>query len=155
MIARFALLSLTVSLALGADYNIVNLDNHTLSLLVGKDLPAFVRFDKDYAYGEKADAYKALAAAAVGADLIIGTVGISTYGEKQNQDLAELYGYKKPGKDLEYSDMDKEFPKFRFFPANGGKDIDYTGAVTADAMTLFLKNEAKVYFGLKGTLKDF
>merc|ERR1711879_56470 len=105
--------------------------------------------------GEKADAFKSLAVAAVGSDLIIGTVGISTYGEKQNQDLAELYGYKTAGKDLEYSDMDKDFPKFRFFPANGGKDIDYTGAVTFDAMTLFLKNEAKVYFGLSGGLRDF
>merc|ERR1719458_372455 len=126
-----------------------------MKLLIGKHIPAFVRFDKEYAYGEKADAFKALAAAAVGADVIIGTVGISTYGEKQNQDLAELYGYKKAGKDLEYSDMDKDFPKFRFFPANGGKDIDYTGAVTMEAMTLFLKKEARVYFGLKGAVRTF
>merc|ERR1712087_850465 len=48
-----------------------------------------------------------------------------------------------------------EFPKFRFFPANGGKDVEYTGAVTLDVMTLFLKKEAKVYFGLKGTLREF
>merc|ERR1712039_699783 len=98
---------------------------------------------------------KALAVAAVGADVIIGTVGISTYGDKQNQDLAELYGYKKAGKDLEYTDMDKDFPKFRFFPANGGTDVEYSGAVTSEAMTLFLSQEAKVYFGLKGTLRNF
>lgn len=158
MVARSLLTVLLLMAAVPAhasDFNILNLDNATMKLLIGKDLPAFVRFDKEYGYGEKADAFKALAAAAVGSDLIIGTVGISTYGEKQNQDLAELYGYKKAGKDLEYADMDKDFPKFRFFPANGGKDIDYTGAVTADAMTLFLKNEAKVYFGLKGTLRNF
>merc|ERR1712060_249789 len=64
-------------------------------------------------------------------------------------------GYKQASKDLEYSDFDKDFPKFRFFPANGGKDVEYTGAVTLDAMTLFLKKEAKVYFGLKGTLREF
>lgn len=36
-----------------ADYNIVNLDNNTLKLLTGKDIPAFVRFDRDYPYGDK------------------------------------------------------------------------------------------------------
>merc|ERR1712113_147257 len=111
--------------------------------------------DKDYPYGEKADAFKALATSAAGARVLIGTVGISTYGEKLNQDLAEKYGYKQAGKDLEYTDMDKDFPKFRFFPANGGKDMDYSGAVTSEAMTLFLSKEAKVYFGLKGTLRNF
>jgi len=138
-----------------ADYNIVNLDNNTLKLLTGKDLPAFVRFDKDYPYGEKADAFKALGQTAAGAKVLIGSVGISTYGEKMNQDLAERFGYKTPGKDLEYSDMDAMFPKFRFFPANGAADIEYTGDITSDAMTLFLKKEARVYFGLKGTIREF
>eukprot|EP00418_Pyrodinium_bahamense_P008855 CAMPEP_0179125640 /NCGR_PEP_ID=MMETSP0796-20121207/59434_1 /TAXON_ID=73915 /ORGANISM="Pyrodinium bahamense, Strain pbaha01" /LENGTH=249 /DNA_ID=CAMNT_0020824357 /DNA_START=53 /DNA_END=802 /DNA_ORIENTATION=+ len=155
MAARIVLAPLLLALALGTDYNIVNLDNATMPLLVGQDLPAFVRFDKDYPYGEKADAFKALATSAVGARVLIGTVGISSYGEKMNQDLAEKYGYKKAGKDLEYSDFDKDFPKFRFFPANGGADIEYKGEVTADAMMVFLKKEAKVYFGLRGTLRDF
>ena len=44
-----------------------------------------MRFDRDYPYGDKADAFKALAQTAVGAKVIIGTVGISTYGEKMNQ----------------------------------------------------------------------
>ena len=42
-----------VIFAQAADYNIVNLDNNTLKLLTGKDVPAFVRFDRDYPYGEK------------------------------------------------------------------------------------------------------
>lgn len=155
MIGRIAFASLLAVVAHSSDYNIVNLDNSSLPLLTGKHLPAFVRFDKDYPHGEKADAFKALATGSVGARVLIGSVGISTYGEKLNQDLAERYGYKTAGKDLEYSDMDKEFPKFRFFPANGGKDVDYTGAVTLDALTLFLKQEAKVYFGLKGTVREF
>ncbi|CAJ1351136.1 unnamed protein product, partial [Effrenium voratum] len=126
-----------------ADYNVVNLDNHTLKLLVGKDLPAFVRFDRDYPYGEKADAFKALAQTAVGAKILIGSVGISTYGEKMNQDLAEEFGYKSVGQELEYGDMDKTFPKFRLFPANGGASVEYTGDVTAEAMTLFLKKDLR------------
>ena len=71
--------------AQAADYNVVNLDNNTLKLLTGQELPAFVRFDRDYPYGEKADAFKALAQSAVGAKVLIATVGISTYGEKMNQ----------------------------------------------------------------------
>lgn len=149
------LLPLLALLAQAADYNIVNLDNNTLKMLTGKDVPAFVRFDRDYPYGEKADAFKALAQTAAGAKVIIGTVGISTYGEKMNQDLAEKFGYKPPEKELEYSDMDNIFPKFRFFPANGAADVEYTGPVTADAMILYLKKEAKVYFGLKGTIREF
>ncbi|CAE7653285.1 Erp29 [Symbiodinium pilosum] len=155
MAVRVNVLALLAAVAHAADYNIVNLDNNTLKMLTGRDLPAFVRFDKDYPYGEKADAFKALAQTAVGAKVLIGSVGISTYGEKMNQDVAEQFGYKTPGKDLEYSDMDTIFPKYRFFPANGGADIEYTGEVKPDAMTLFLKKEAKVYFGLKGTIREF
>eukprot|EP00440_Ansanella_granifera_P057060 gb/GFBE01061856.1/.p1 GENE.gb/GFBE01061856.1/~~gb/GFBE01061856.1/.p1 ORF type:complete len:252 (+),score=73.57 gb/GFBE01061856.1/:1-756(+) len=152
---RLLPLLFSVSHAGAGDYNIVNLDNSTINLLVGKDLPAFVRFDRDYSYGDKADAFSALAARCVGSKVLIGNIGISTYGEMRNQDLAEKYGYKTPGKVLEYTDMDNGFPKFRYFPANGGADVDYTGDVTVDAMTLFLKKEAKVYFGLKGTVRDF
>eukprot|EP00930_Biecheleria_cincta_P010397 TRINITY_DN1124_c0_g1_i1.p1 TRINITY_DN1124_c0_g1~~TRINITY_DN1124_c0_g1_i1.p1 ORF type:complete len:252 (-),score=77.22 TRINITY_DN1124_c0_g1_i1:67-822(-) len=158
MCSRLALALLLSPLFVGShasDYNVVNLDNSTINLLVGKELPAFVRFDKEYSYGEKGDAFKALAATAAGSKVIIGNVGISTYGEKMNQDLAEKFGYKTPGKDLEYSDMDSGFPKFRFFPAHGGQDVEYTGEVTSEAMTLFLKKEAKIYFGLKGTVRDF
>merc|ERR1711879_864835 len=68
---------------------------------------------------------------------------------------AQTYGYKTPGKDLEYSDMDKNFPKFRFFPAKEGKDVEYTGEVTFDATVSYLKTGAKVYFGLKGTVREF
>merc|ERR1711933_243645 len=90
-----------------------------------------------------------------GADLIIGNVGIGVHDGQINQDLAERYGYKASGKKLEYNDMDNLFPRFRFFPAHGGKELEYTGAVTADAMMMFLKKEAKVYFVLKGTLRNF
>eukprot|EP00930_Biecheleria_cincta_P010398 TRINITY_DN1124_c0_g2_i1.p1 TRINITY_DN1124_c0_g2~~TRINITY_DN1124_c0_g2_i1.p1 ORF type:complete len:250 (-),score=77.34 TRINITY_DN1124_c0_g2_i1:201-950(-) len=156
MISRLCLVAwLLVVVSYASDFNVVNLDNSTIKLLLGKDLPAFVRFDKEYAYGEKADAFKALAAAAAGSKVIIGTVGISTYGDMMNQDLAEAYGYKALGANLEFNDMEKVFPKFRFFPAHGGKDVEYTGDVTSDAMISYLKKESKIYFGLKGTVKDF
>merc|ERR1711920_1195604 len=111
-------------------------DDATFQLLVGRDLPCFVRFDKDYSYGDKADAFKKVAESVVGTRLLVGTIGISTYGAKQNQALAERYGYKEKGKDLTQADLDSKFPKFRFFPANGGQDIEYTGDVSVDAMSV-------------------
>ena len=36
--------------------------------------------------------------------------------------------------------MDNIFPRYRFFPTNGA-DMEYTGPVTVDAMTLYLKKE--------------
>ena len=45
-----------------ADYNVINLDNNTLKMVTGKDIPVFVRFDKDYPYGEKASALRSLRA---------------------------------------------------------------------------------------------
>mmetsp|Transcript_14571 Transcript_14571/g.41636 ORF Transcript_14571/g.41636 Transcript_14571/m.41636 type:complete len:256 (+) Transcript_14571:96-863(+) len=137
------------------DYNILNLDNATMEMLMGKELPAFVRFEKEYPNGEKHEAFRALATNSAGADVIIGNVEVGLYDEKRNQDLAERYSYKRRGKDLDYTDMDNLFPRFRYFPANGGEDFDYTDVVTVDAITLFLKTHANVYFGMKGTLRNF
>jgi len=156
MTLQSVFLAILLAVASAGDWNVVNLDNHTLPMLVGKDLPAFVRFGKEYDYGESADAFKKVAEVAAGNKIIIGSVGISTYGEKLNSDLAEKYGYKPKGKDLEFDDFEKlGFPKFRFFPARGGKDIEYTGAVKTDDMVNFLKTEAKIYFGLQGQLLEF
>ena len=49
-------------LARAADYNVVNVDNASFPLLVGQKLPVFLRFDGEYPYGAKADAFKAVAA---------------------------------------------------------------------------------------------
>ena len=129
--ACLALIALVFHVSNASDWGIVNLDNSTFPRLIDGSRAVFVRFDREvrnaqhllpavwlfvlqYPYGEKHDAWKAMAAAVAGsnADVLIANVGISTYGDKMNQDLAQKYGYKDSGKDLEYNDMDK-FPKFK------------------------------------------
>merc|ERR1711988_778465 len=149
------LASLHASLA--SDWGIVNLDNSTFPRLVDGSRTVFVRFDREYPYGEKHDAWKAMAAAVAGsnADVLVGNVGISTYGDKMNQDVAQKYGYKTAGKDLEYNDMDN-FPKFNLFKKGAAdKSVEYTGAVTNEDLIRFLKKEGGVHIGLQGTLQHF
>ena len=43
---------LTCRAGVATEYNIVNLDNSTFPLTVGRSLPTFLRFDKEYPYGE-------------------------------------------------------------------------------------------------------
>jgi len=143
-------------IAAAADWGMVNLDNSTFPRLVDGSRAVFVRFDREYPYGEKHDAWKALASsvAASSADALIANVGISTYGDKMNQDLAQKHGYKTAGKDLEYNDMDK-FPKFKLFKKGSVDGIDYDGPVTTEDLIRFLKKEGGVHIGLAGTLQDF
>merc|ERR1712070_297296 len=91
----------------------------------------------------------------IGARLLLCNVSISTRGQKQNQELAEKYGYKQEGKDLDHSDLEKIFPKFRFFPANNGRDVEYTGKITVEDMSEFLKSQGNIQISLKGTVQEF
>jgi len=155
--ACLALIALVFHVSNASDWGIVNLDNSTFPRLIDGSRAVFVRFDREYPYGEKHDAWKAMAAAVAGsnADVLIANVGISTYGDKMNQDLAQKYGYKDSGKDLEYNDMDK-FPKFKLFKkSEAEKPVEYDGSVTQEDLVRFLKKEGGVHIGLKGTLQLF
>ena len=49
--------------------------------------PVIVKFDKDYAYGEKEDAFKEFAGkvGAGSSDVIVATVAVQEYGDKINE----------------------------------------------------------------------
>jgi len=131
---------------LASDYNIVNLDNATFSLIIGRSYPVFLRIDKEYPYGAKADAFKNMAAVVgkSGNKVIIASIGVSTYGDKQNMDMVRKLSLMPDGKDdLESADMDKSFPKFMHFKAGDSEGSHYTGAVTKAAMLKFLGIEEK------------
>jgi len=122
---------------------------------VGKEMPAFVRFDREYPYGEKAEAFNAVAAevARTGVGVLMVSVGVFTWGDRMNNDLVVQQGYIDEEKELSYDDMDKMFPKFRFFPPKGGKPVDYESAVAVEAFMKFLRNEAGIEFSLPGCVK--
>ena len=142
----FAIFTLFVSTGSAVEYNVVELDNATFPLVVGHSLPVFLCFDKEYAYGDKADAFKGIAkvSAKSGSEILIGKIGISTFGDKENQDMARRFGFIPKDKEtLESEDMDKLFPKFMYFKPGNIEGQLYNGAVTKSAMLKFLGVEEK------------
>lgn len=141
-----SLTSFWICAGAGTEYNIVNLDNSTFPLAVGHSLPVFLRFDKEYPYGDKADAFKAMAIALAKADskILIGNIGISTYGDMPNQDMARRFEFIPEDKEsLTLDDMDQHFPKFMYFKPGSTEGQLYNGAVTKAAMLKFLGVEEK------------
>ena len=64
----------------------------------------FVRFDKEYSYGDEHDAWKDFASKVADstADILTCDVGVSEYGDKENSDISERYKIKSD-----------EFPQYR------------------------------------------
>jgi len=139
-----------------ADYGILSVDNSTISKVLDGTRPAFVAFGREYPYGEKHDAFKAVATevAQSSSELLVVYVGIGTYGDKPNQDLAERFGFKKAGTEIDYKDLDDKYPRFIFFPkgsAHDGKFITYDGSANQQDINRFLKSNG-VKLGLAGTI---
>ncbi|CAE6929244.1 ERP29 [Symbiodinium natans] len=108
---------------------------------------------EEYAFGEKADAFKSMASvvARSGSSTMIASVGISTHGEKQNQDMARRFGFIPQDKEeLESSDMDKLFPKFMYFKPGDVEGQLYNGKATKAAMLKFLGIEERTCDVLTG-----
>merc|ERR1712166_943102 len=95
-----------------------------------------VRFDKEYSYGDEHDAWKEFAKT-VGessADMLVGDVGVSEYGDKDNSDLSERF---KIGAD--------DFPQFRLWTK--GKDstkepVKFSGAKKSEEFMKFIQSNA-------------
>merc|ERR1719231_1942972 len=97
MSLRLLALLAAVQLALGyTDRGIVKLDNTTFDKIIDGGKSIFVRFDKEYSYGDEHDAWKDFAAKVGGssADMLVGDVGVSEYGDKDNSDISDRYSIK-------------------------------------------------------------
>uniref|UniRef100_A0A7S4EY79 Endoplasmic reticulum resident protein 29 C-terminal domain-containing protein n=1 Tax=Chrysotila carterae TaxID=13221 RepID=A0A7S4EY79_CHRCT len=120
----------------------------TFDRIIDGSRNVFVRFDKEYAYGEAHDAWKEYAKT-VGesaADLLSADVGVSEYGEKENSDLIERYGIKTA-----------DFPQYRLFvkgTSGLGSPIAYTGAAKTDEFVRFVQEKAGAWIGLPGQIKE-
>lgn len=104
---------------------------------------AIVKFDKQYAYGEKEDAWKAFATDMAPTSVLVAEVGVQDYGDKENDDLRERFGVSAD-----------DFPVFKLF--NGeGEPTTYSGDVTGDALKLWAKEATGVWIGLEGCVEEF
>merc|ERR1711907_374175 len=125
----------------------INLDSFTFDKIVGGDAHVLVKFNKDYAYGDKEDAFKELAkriGEAGANDMLVATVGVQEYGDKLNEDLSTRFSVKKD-----------DFPVYKLFKKGSTTPVDYKGEVKADELTRFLKTEAGLYLALPGCLQAF
>merc|ERR1712106_689485 len=80
------------------------------------------------------------------ADMLVGDVGVSEYGDKDNSDISERF---KVGAD--------DFPQFRLWTK--GKDstkepIKFTGGKKAEEFMKFIQSNAGVWVGLPGQVKE-
>jgi endoplasmic reticulum protein 29 len=131
------------------DRGILKLDNTTFDRIVDGSKNVIVRFDKEYSYGDEHDAWKSFAAT-VGdssAALLVCDVGVSEYGDKDNSDISERYSIKAD-----------DFPVFKLFKkgtASTDEPLTYAGDKKSDAFLRYVQEQAGVWVGLPGQLKDF
>jgi endoplasmic reticulum protein 29 len=147
MRTTFLLLAAAVAHAY-TDRGILKLDNTTFDRVVDGTKSVFVRFDKEYSYGDEHDAWKDFAGKVGGssADMLVADVGVSEYGDKDNSDISDRYSIKSD-----------DFPQYRLWlktKPSTADPIAYTGAKKSDDFLRFVQTEAGVWVGLPGQIKE-
>merc|ERR1712060_133948 len=127
---------------------ILKLDNTTFDRIIDGSRAVFVRFDKEYSYGEEHDAWKAYAkmVGESAADLLSCDVGVSEYGDKDNSDLSERFSIKT-----------EDFPQYRLWKkgmSSTADPIKYTGEKKSDDFLRFAQETAGAWIGLPGQVKE-
>jgi len=144
-----AVLALSISsVAAYVDRGILKLDNTTFDRLIDGSRNVIVRFDKEYSYGDEHDAWKEFAKT-VGessADMLVGDVGVSEYGDKDNSDLSARFNI-----------ATEDFPQYRLWTK--GKDstkepIKFSGDKKSEEFMKFIQTSAGVWVGLPGQVKE-
>merc|ERR1711879_504386 len=75
------------------------------------------KIDKNYAYGEKEDAFKEICKLSYAVqDLLVAEVSVEEYGDKQNADLAERFGVKE-----------SDFPTYFLFKGSVENPVKFEG----------------------------
>jgi len=129
------------------DRGILKLDNSTFDRIIDGTKTVFVRFDKEYSYGDEHDAWKELAGK-IGdssADMLTADVGVSEYGDKDNSDISDRYSIKS-----------EDFPQYRLWLKGSGSaatPVSYAGEKKYDGFLRFLQEKAGVWIGLPGQIK--
>ncbi|KAJ7387447.1 Endoplasmic reticulum resident protein 29 [Desmophyllum pertusum] len=123
----------------------VPLDTLTFDKVIGKHKAVLVKFDKQYAYGEKEDEFKKFAEKSSSQpDLLVAEVGVSEYGEKENDDLRARFNINK-----------EDFPVYKLFKQNDATAVDFKGEVKADALSQFVNTNSRLWIGMPNCIEKF
>lgn len=124
----------------------VELDEYSFDKIINKFEAALIKFDVAFPYGDKHDAFVALAKEAREVDdLLIAEVGVKDYGEKDNEKLALKYGASKDN-----------FPVVKLFLKGKSEPIpfDDTKGFTSDELRRFVRENTGLYLSLPGCVKQ-
>ncbi|XP_026754997.2 protein windbeutel isoform X1 [Galleria mellonella] len=124
----------------------VGLDELSFDKVINKFEASLVKFDVAFPYGDKHDAFVALAKDAKDLDdLLIAEVGVKDYGEKDNEELASKYSATKDN-----------FPVVKLF-IKGRKEpisFDESKGFTSDELRRFIREKTGMYLSLPGCVKE-
>ncbi|XP_023946027.1 endoplasmic reticulum resident protein 29 [Bicyclus anynana] len=129
-----------------ADKGSVELSEYTFDKIVSKFDAALVKFDVAFPFGDKHDAFVALAQEAKELDeLLFAEVGIKDYGERENEILGLKYGATK-----------ESFPVVKLFLKGKNEPIsfDETKGFTSEELRRFVRDNSGIYLSLPGCIRD-
>lgn len=124
----------------------VDLDELSFDKITKKFEVSLVKFDVAFPYGDKHEAFVALAKDAKDVDdLLIAEVGVKDYGEKDNEQLAKKYGATK-----------ENFPIVKLFIKGKSEPItfDDSKGFNSDELRLFIRENTGIYLSLPGCVKE-
>lgn len=127
----------------------VDLDELSFDNTIARFPYAIVKFDVAYPYGEKHEAFADLSKAAhkVTDELLVATVGIKDYGDRENNVLSQRYNVDE-----------KNYPGiFLFKDGNTQEYVNFPAhlEVTTANLQKFIMENTPLYIGLEGCLKEF
>jgi len=126
---------------------VLPLDSVTFDKIIGstQQYNVLVKFDKEYAYGPKEDAFKSFAETTRNSpNFILAQVGVQEHGDKLNDDLRERFALNAG-----------DFPVFKLFKRGESKSITMSGDVSIENLSSFVKNELNLWIGLPGKIEAF
>lgn len=124
----------------------VNLDELSFSKVTNKFEASLVKFDVAYPYGDKHEAFVAVAKDARDVDdLLLAEVGVKDYGEKENEALARKYGATKDN-----------FPIVKLFMKGKSEPLtfDDSNGFTSDELRRFVRENTGIYLSLPGCVRE-
>lgn len=145
-ILTFCAVLYTPTLGLAAStLGVVSLDRLTFPKIIGKFKATFVKFDKQYAYGEKEDEFKRFSEmAAEQEDILIAEIGTTDWGEKENQDLAKQFNVNSD-----------DYPVFKIFKQDDIENpVTYKGEIKVSELKRWVHDETELYIGSGSSVKE-